>query len=79
MTDTRDMGCEQALARLMEYLDRELPGAEHEGLERHLRTCRSCFSRMEFERRLKARLSSLADEDVPEASRRRIRDLIRGF
>jgi len=44
-----------------------------------VRICRSCFSRMEFERRLKQRLSALPAGDVPEALRRRIDDVIKGF
>jgi anti-sigma factor (TIGR02949 family) len=80
MSDPDDIGCEQALTRLLEFIDRELPDIERDGVERHLRTCRNCFSRMEFESRLKQRLSALsASEDVPEASRERIRQLIKGF
>jgi anti-sigma factor (TIGR02949 family) len=74
-----DMDCERALKRLLEFIDHELPENEHDSVERHLRTCRTCFSRMEFERRLKQRLSALPAEDVPSTSRERIRDLIKGF
>jgi anti-sigma factor (TIGR02949 family) len=74
-----DMDCERALKRLLEFIDHELPESEHDSVERHLRTCRTCFSRMEFERRLKQRLSALPAEDVPSTSRERIRDLIKGF
>jgi anti-sigma factor (TIGR02949 family) len=79
MSETDDIGCRQALKRLLEFIDRELSGREHESMERHLRTCRSCFSRMQFERRLKQRLSELATEDVPSISRDRIRDVIKRF
>jgi anti-sigma factor (TIGR02949 family) len=73
------MGCEQALEHLLEFIDHELPDSEHDSVERHLRTCRSCFSRMEFESRLKQRLSALPTEEIPSKSRDRIRDLIKGF
>jgi anti-sigma factor (TIGR02949 family) len=79
MSETDDMGCEQALKCLLEFIDRELSDSEHDSVERHLRTCRSCFSRMEFESRLKQRLSALPAEDAPSKSRERIRDLIKGF
>jgi anti-sigma factor (TIGR02949 family) len=79
MSETEDMGCELALKRLLEFIDHELPGSEHDSVERHLRTCRSCFSRMEFETRLKQRMSALSTEDVPSASRDRIRNLIKRF
>jgi anti-sigma factor (TIGR02949 family) len=82
MSDTfeaNDIGCELALKRLVEFIDHELPDHEHESVERHLRTCRSCFSRMEFENRLKQRLSALSTEDVSSAARDRIRNLIKRF
>jgi anti-sigma factor (TIGR02949 family) len=79
MAEPEDMGCEQALKHLLEFIDRELSDSDEASVERHLRTCRSCFSRMEFESRLKQRLSALSSEDVPSKSRERIRDLIKGF
>jgi anti-sigma factor (TIGR02949 family) len=79
MPETDNMGCEEALKRLLEFIDHELPDSEHDSVEHHLRTCRSCFSRMEFESRLKQRLSALPVEDAPSTSRDRIRNLIKGF
>ena len=79
MSASDDIGCEEALTRLFEFIDGELPDHEKDTMERHLRRCRSCFSRLEFERRLKQRLSALVDDDVPARSRDRIRDLIKGF
>jgi anti-sigma factor (TIGR02949 family) len=73
------MGCERALKRLVEFVDGELPDSEHDGVEQHLRVCRDCCSRMEFESRLKERLSTLSSEEVPSKTRDRVRDLIRRF
>jgi anti-sigma factor (TIGR02949 family) len=79
MSDTHDMGCERALKRLVEFVDGELPDSEHDGVEQHLRICRDCCSRMEFESRLKERLSMLSGDDVPSKTRDRVRELIRRF
>jgi anti-sigma factor (TIGR02949 family) len=79
MSEPDDIGCEQALKRLLEFIDRELSEREHESVEHHLRTCRSCFSRMEFENRLKQRVSALSSDEVPQRARERIRNLIKGF
>ena len=79
MSETDDMGCELALKRLLEFIDHELADSEHDSVEQHLRTCRSCFSRMEFESRLKQRLSALSTEEVPSTSRDRVRNLIKRF
>jgi anti-sigma factor (TIGR02949 family) len=67
------------LKRLLAFIDHELPDSEQDSVERHLRTCRSCFSRMEFESRLKQQLSALSTDDVPATSRDRIRNLIKRF
>lgn len=74
------IGCEEALERLAEYLDRELDAAQAAALERHLEKCRSCYSRREFERRLRARIRrDLGMEGVPPAFEERVRTMVRGF
>jgi anti-sigma factor (TIGR02949 family) len=79
MSSDCDVGCEEALKRLLELIDGELSVREQEDVQRHLSTCRSCFSRMEFEQRLKQRLSTLPADDVPATLRQRVHDLIKGF
>jgi anti-sigma factor (TIGR02949 family) len=79
MSKTHDMDCERALKRLVEFVDGELPESEHDGVEQHLRICRDCCSRMEFESRLKERLSALSSDDVPSTTRDRVRELIKKF
>ena len=79
MSDTHDIGCELALKRLVEFVDGELREGEHDSMEQHLRLCRNCCSRMEFESRLKERLSALSTQEVPSTTRDRVRDLIKRF
>jgi anti-sigma factor (TIGR02949 family) len=76
MSESTNMQCDDALRLLAQYLDRELSDGEHADMERHLRTCRSCFSRAEFERRLKGELAALTAADVPTALQDRIRVLL---
>jgi hypothetical protein len=45
----------------------------------HLRTCQSCFSRTDFERRFKGQLGSLHDDEVSPSANRRINDLLKSF
>jgi anti-sigma factor (TIGR02949 family) len=73
------MGCEEALRLLVEYLDRELRPDAQARVEQHLETCRSCFSRAEFERRLKVQLAELKELPVEPAFEERMRGLLRGF
>jgi anti-sigma factor (TIGR02949 family) len=74
-----DVDCELALERLLEFVDQELPESEHDGVEHHLRICRDCCSRAQFESRLKQRLSALSTDDPPARTRERVRNLIRRF
>src|SRR5439155_24359279 len=51
MNQARVIDCEEALRRLFEYLDAELHGELEREMAQHLERCRSCFSRVEFEKR----------------------------
>ncbi|HWQ39845.1 MAG TPA: zf-HC2 domain-containing protein [Burkholderiales bacterium] len=77
--EARSISCEEALKRLYEHLDRALDATEAAEIEHHLETCRACFSRAEFEKRLKERLAAIGREQAPEALQRRVRELLRRF
>ena len=79
MTDIATIDCEEALRRLIEALDGELPVESRQEFDRHLARCRSCFSRFEFERRLKAQLGQLGTESVPSGLQQRIRAVLDAF
>jgi anti-sigma factor (TIGR02949 family) len=79
MSDPEPISCEDALRRLAAFLDQELPGDDRLSVERHLETCRSCFSRAEFERRLKREMTRLGREEVSPTFERRVRGLIASF
>jgi anti-sigma factor (TIGR02949 family) len=74
-----DIDCTQALKRLVELVDRELGDEDREVIEQHLQTCRSCLSRAEFERTLKAKLQGLSQSDVPSRTLDRITALVQEF
>jgi mycothiol system anti-sigma-R factor len=42
--------CEEASARLFEYLDGELDGVSEEEVRRHLEVCKLCYPRVQFEK-----------------------------
>lgn len=81
MTQHEIDSCEEALKVLAEYLDSELRDRAPEvadSLEHHLAVCRSCYSRAEFEKRLKARIAD-GTSAVPDGLRDRMRTMIREF
>lgn len=80
MNDPQKIDCEEAVRRLAAFLDHELDADESAEVKRHLDTCRSCFSRAEFERRLRERIrEDLQDGEVPSDFEERMRGLIRSL
>lgn len=79
VTEREPIDCDEALRRLAEYLDAELDALAGEELERHLHTCRSCYSRADFERRLRSRLRELRHTPVDPAFEDRICEVTRHF
>lgn len=79
MTGNEIRSCEDALRLLAAHLDGELASSGHDQMERHLSKCRSCYSRAEFEKRLKENVRQLGREPVPEELSERVHSLIRKF
>lgn len=77
--DETVLTCEQAIRLLAAYLDLELDPSSRGDVERHLSICRSCYSRHEFEKRLKAQLAQLDEEQVSPGFQERIHGLVARF
>jgi anti-sigma factor (TIGR02949 family) len=75
----QEIDCEQALKQVFEFIDHELAEGEREAMQHHLHTCKSCFSRFEFERRLKEKLGELREPEVPLETSERIKKLLKSF
>lgn len=74
------MNCEQVVEHLWPFLDGELDGATSDELKQHLDECRRCFSRAEFERRLRTMVRrSCKGEPAPAPLQERMRRLIWSF
>ena len=69
---TKQIACEEALKNLLEYLDREIDTEQSQQMDRHLSTCRSCYSRMEFEKRLRSHVKAAGKQEVSERLKSRI-------
>jgi len=79
MNEVHMIACEEALRRLAEYVDAELQGTSLREMEQHLERCRSCFSRVEFEKRLRTCTANLRQEPVTPELEGRIRALVDTF
>lgn len=74
-----DIDCEQALRGLFAFLDHELDVEERAAMQRHLSICRSCYSRVNFELRLKDKLRELRREEPAQDVTERIKRLVQSF
>lgn len=73
------VSCEQVIERLLEFLDGELDAEAERQIGEHMETCRACFSRAEFERRLRARIADANEAKAPDSLRRRVRAMVERY
>jgi len=76
MNEDKVIGCEEALARLFEYIDHELNPCHGHEMDEHLSRCLSCYSRLEFEQRLRVHLQEAAQEQAPDELQNKVKALI---
>ena len=79
MTEKRTLTCEEVLEHLLAYVDQELDSEKKAEIDHHMKRCRGCYSRAEFEKHLKARIMETGSSEAPERVRRRVRLLIEKF
>lgn len=73
------ISCDEVIDRLFDYLHRELDGDTSAEIERHLERCHDCFSRAEFEHKLRERIAGSGQQEAPKRLRRRIRKMMDHF
>lgn len=73
---SKDLTCEEVIEKLLEYLDRELDAEADADIARHIEKCRGCFSRAEFERRLRQRVTETGERKAPDSLRQRVRSIV---
>jgi anti-sigma factor (TIGR02949 family) len=70
------MNCEEVLRQLFAWIDGEVGATRDRQIRSHLDQCRACFSRMEFEVRLKTHLRELGSTAVAPEFENRIRRVL---
>jgi mycothiol system anti-sigma-R factor len=73
------LSCEQVLADIWVYLDREIKETEIVHIQAHLELCRACFSRVEFEKLLRASMQKKTNHGCPEQVKSRIKNILEQF
>ena len=75
----RTITCNEAMSKLYDYLDSELDDITEEEIDRHVHDCRECFSRMDFEKRLRAKVQNLDETQTPPDVQDRLMALVKKF
>jgi len=71
--------CRSVMERLWAFLDGELEPGQEEQVREHLKACKRCYPRYDFQRAYFRMMEELAGEPVPPAVRRRVfEDLLEG-
>jgi mycothiol system anti-sigma-R factor len=74
------MDCSHWLDKLYQILDHDLDENVWKEVEEHMKKCRPCWDRYEFEKRLKEKIkSSCCQESCTEALRRRVKALFEKY
>lgn len=77
--NAENMTCEEVIERLFEYLDRELDSELSGQIHSHLERCRDCFTRAEFEKKLRAKIDESAEVKAPDRIYQRVRRVLDDF
>ncbi|WP_298460326.1 mycothiol system anti-sigma-R factor [uncultured Cellulomonas sp.] len=68
------VNCEQALGRLFEFLDSELPEADGDRIREHLAYCEPCLAEYDVEEHVRALVRRSCSECAPVELHLRIRE-----
>ena len=71
--------CNRAMSMLFKYLDDELDDVSEADIKQHVHDCRECFSRVDFEQKLRDKVRQSAQSTVPADVQKRLKRLISNF
>ncbi len=71
--------CEQVIQDIWIYLDRRLGDDDLVHMQKHIELCRSCFSRVEFERLLRESMKQKTNHCCPGKVKDRIKKILDQF
>ena len=75
----REIDCDEVMRQLFDYLDNEVDITAQDEIHQHVEECRSCFSRVEFEKQLKGKVQGAGKDSAPESLKNKLADLMKEF
>ncbi|HEY3249755.1 MAG TPA: zf-HC2 domain-containing protein [Ignavibacteria bacterium] len=72
----RDITCEEALEKMLEYIDGALANVSEKELGQHIETCRGCMKKLDFQLKLKKRLAKVKPITVSKKLNKRLQTIL---
>ena len=66
------ISCAEAVTRLWDYVERQLPAQEEQQIDEHIAVCRQCCGEADFAVHLRAFMGKHAQERIPPDARDRL-------
>jgi anti-sigma factor (TIGR02949 family) len=67
------LSCEEALARIQEFLDGELDPAQSHNVDEHFQVCTRCYPHLKLEQEFRKKVQvALREQEVPQGLRERV-------
>lgn len=66
------ISCQEAVARLWDYVEQALPEDDERRIDEHINVCRQCCGEAEFAGQLRGFLGTHAQERIPDDARGRL-------
>lgn len=76
---TSIISCADVMRELYAFLDGEVDNLSETDIEQHLDRCRECFSRVEFEKKLRKKIQETALIETPPDVMSRMQDIMKKF
>ena len=71
--------CQKLLSSIYAYLDNECSPDDISSIKEHIRLCRECFERLDFERLLREHMKKKTDHCCPDRVKARISKIMETF
>jgi mycothiol system anti-sigma-R factor len=75
----KTISCNEALEKMFEYIDGALAGKSHSELEQHIETCKGCLKKLDFQLKLKKRLTKVKPESVSKGLAKRLNNILNSY
>lgn len=75
----KKLSCNKTLEKMFEYIDGALAGKSNSELEQHIETCKGCLKKLDFQLKLKKRLTKVMPTPVSKGLTKRLDNILNSY